>query len=173
MKYFLTILLFLPVISIAHTSDERYVDGYVVDLSTAPIAPWVGEKTGMSFVFIDPITLRATSTVKNAVLTIDISMRANKKKPETIFKSETFPIDNGGLTTDYVFVEEGTYDMHLQFIDTEGKSRTAGFRKQVRNGNQQPEESVSSISVAIALSTLAIGVMAFIAGRLSSKKSRV
>lgn len=170
MKYFLAMLLLLPLFSFAHSSDERYVDGYVVDLSTAPIAPWVGEKTGMSFVFIDPITLRATSSVKSAVLTIDVSMRTNKKKPETIFTSEVFTIENGGFTTDYIFSEEGAYDIHLQFIDDAGKSRVAGFRKQVRDGEPKQVSSMPSANATFLFSIFMISILAFIAGRFSNKK---
>ena len=116
----LFLALLLPTVSIAHTSDERYVDGYVVDLSTAPVAPWVGEKTGMSFVFIDPQTMKATTTVVSASLVFDALMRANKKPPEVIYTSQQFSVVNGGFVTDYVFNEEGTYDMHINFTDASG-----------------------------------------------------
>lgn len=161
-------LLILPTATLAHTSDERYVDGYVVDLSTAPIAPWVGEKMGMSFVFLDPATLRATTTVTNATLEIDALFRANGKPQEVIYTSSAFTVKDSGIATSYVFNEEGTYDFHLTFTDTGGKTHVAGYRKQVRSGAPL---SAPGASPEIFFTTLIlIAILSFIAGRLWNKK---
>lgn len=159
--------MFLPITVFSHTSDQRYADGYIIDLSTAPVAPWVGEKTGMSFTFRDPYTGIATSSVKSASLSIDVLMRPNKKRSETVFQSKQFDIDRGGFVTDYVFTEEGTYDMHLTFIDTLGISHVAGFRKQVRDGGTKEGSPISLfIFFGVVLSTFILG---FGAGKLSKK----
>lgn len=169
MKYVLLTLLFLPSFVFAHTSDERYVDGYIVDMSTAPVAPWVGEKTGMSFVFRDPISGSATSTVKSAVMSIDALIRANKKPSEVVFTSMPFTVVNGGFATDYFFAEEGTYDLHLSFVDEKGVTHLAGFRKQVREGSAAPNSSLSPLTF---LATIFItSMLAFFAGRFSTRSS--
>ena len=147
----------------AHTSDERYVDGYVVDLSTAPVAPWVGEKVGMSFVFLDPHTFRATTTVVSATLTIDATFRANRKPQEVVYTAPLV-VENSGIITSYVFTEEGTYDMHLAFTDTTGDTHVAGFRKQVRSGGAPTASGVTPLLFFVT--TLFVGVLCFIAGRL-------
>lgn len=160
-------LMALPAIAAAHTSDERYVDGYVVDLSTAPVAPWVGEKMGMSFVFLDPHTFRATTTVVSATLTIDATFRANRKPQETIYTSPLV-VENSGITTSYTFTEEGTYDMHLSFVDTQGKTHEAGFRKQVRNSST--EGAQRTITPLLFFTTaLIVGALGFVIGRLWKK----
>lgn len=169
-KIFLLLLslLILPVIGAAHTSDERYVDGYVVDLSTAPVAPWVGEKVGMSFVFLDPHTFRATTTVVSATLSIDATFRANRKPQEVIYAAD-LPVENSGITTSYTFTEEGTYDMHLTFTDTQGKTHVAGFRKQVRDGNTGT--SAPGVTAPLFfLTILVVGVLCFVAGKLWKKE---
>lgn len=169
-KIFLLLLslLILPVIGAAHTSDERYVDGYVVDLSTAPVAPWVGEKVGMSFVFLDPHTFRATTTVVSATLSIDATFRANRKPQEVIYTAD-LPVENSGITTSYTFTEEGTYDMHLTFTDTQGKTHVAGFRKQVRDGNTGT--SAPGVTAPLFfLTILVVGVLCFVAGKLWKKE---
>lgn len=155
-----------PSLLLAHTSDERYVDGYVVDLSTAPVAPWVGEKVGMSFVFLDPHTFRATTTVVSATLTIDATFRANRKPQETIYSAPLI-VTNSGIITDYTFAEEGTYDMHLSFVDESGETHVAGFRKQVRDG-AAPARGGMTPALFFA-TTLMIGAVGFTAGRLWKK----
>lgn len=167
MKYALLFLMMIPVLTLAHTSDQRYADGYIVDLSTAPVAPWVGEKTGMSFTFRDPFTGVATSSVKTATISIDALMRANKKAPEIVFESQEFIIDRGGFVTDYIFTEEGTYDMHLTFIDTSGKTHTTGFRKQVRDGSVGDAPKVSPFIFFGGI--FIVGLLGFVSGRLSKK----
>ncbi len=159
--------LFLPNILIAHTSDERYVDGYVVDLSTAPIAPWVGEKMGMSFVFIDPNTLHATTTVTSATLEIDALFRANGKPQEVIYTSPMFPVKDSGITTSYIFNEEGTYDIHLTFTDTKGVAHVAGYRKQVRSS--MPLSAPGATPLVFFTTMMLIAILSFIAGRLWKK----
>ncbi len=158
----------LPSLAIAHTSDERYVDGYVVDLSTAPVAPWVGEKVGMSFVFLDPYTFRATTTVVSATLSIDATFLANGKRQEAIYTS-ALPIENSGITTSYTFAEEGTYDMHLSFVDTQGKTHVAGFRKQVRTGAEGAPHPITPALFFLII--LAVGAFGFVIGRLWKKLS--
>lgn len=168
-KLFLFIaLLVTPQFLLAHTSDERYVDGYVVDLSTAPIAPWAGEKVGMSFVFLDPFTLRATTTVAKATITIDATFRTNRKSQEVIYQSEVIPVKDSGIISSYTFTEEGTYDIHLTFTDTTGNTHVAGFRKQVRMGVpiQAPGVGATLFFMSIGI----IAILAFLAGRLWSKK---
>lgn len=168
-RFFIPLLFFLAVVPTlyAHTSDERYVDGYVVDLSTAPIAPWVGEKMGMSFVFLDPFTLRATTTVTNATLEIDATFRANGKPQEVIYVSPILPVKDSGITTSYVFNEEGTYDFHLTFTDTNGKTHVAGYRKQVRSG---APPSTPEMGAGLFFATLVlIAILSFAAGRLWKK----
>jgi hypothetical protein len=152
--------------AMAHTSDERYVDGYVVDLSTAPVAPWVGEKMGMSFVFLDPHTFRATTTVVSATLSIDATFRTNRKPQETIYASPLV-VENSGITTSYTFAEEGTYDMHLSFVDTQGKTHEAGFRKQVRSGSTEGTPTVTP--ALFFLTIFIVGAFCFVAGRLWKK----
>lgn len=171
MKWFSTLIVILfvgaPMTLAAHTSDERYVDGYVVDLSTAPVAPWVGEKVGMSFVFLDPFTFRATTTVTDATLSIDATFRTKKKLQEVIYTSPVWNVVNSGIITDYTFTEEGTYDLHLTFTDTSGKTHVAGFRKQVRDGALPKTPGVTPI---LFFSTIAaIGALTFVAGRLWNK----
>ncbi len=160
-------MIFIPVPVFAHTSDQRYADGYIIDLSTAPVAPWVGEKTGMSFVFRDPFTGVATSSVKSASFSIDALMRKNKKSPEIVFESHTFTIDRGGFVTNYTFTEEGTYDMHLTFVDTSGISHVAGFRKQIRDGGMKTQAPISPEVFFGAV--FLISILGFTAGRLSKK----
>lgn len=173
MKQFPLVLLLVsltfPNLTLAHTSDERYVDGYVVDLSTAPIAPWVGEKMGMSFSFLDPFTFRATTTVVgSATLEIDAVFRANGKRQATVYTSPLLEVVDSGIMTSYIFTEEGTYDLHLTFTDSSGKTHAAGFRKQVRLGEPLPPRGATPF---VFFSTLIlIGVLTFIAGRLSRKK---
>jgi len=174
MKYLIFIMLFSPVFVFAHTSDERYVDGYIVDLSTAPIAPWVGEKMGMSFVFRDALTGRATTSVVSAQMEIDALLRANGKAPEVIF-SNTVPyvVHEGGFTIDYAFQEEGTFDMHLTFLDSSGREHLAGFRKQVRTGELASTSAHGlGISPLVFFGTiLAVSTLGFVAGRLWVKNS--
>jgi hypothetical protein len=157
-----------PVLAIAHTSDERYVDGYVVDLSTAPVAPWVNEKMGMSFVFLDPFTFRATTTVVQATIEIDATFRANGKPQEVIYAGPLLQVNDSGITTSHIFNEEGTYDIHLTFTDTSGKTHVAGYRKQVRDGAALTPHGAGP---EVFFGTMfAIAVLAFIAGRLWNKK---
>lgn len=166
--FILLTLMVLPLPSFAHISDERYVDGYVVDLSTAPVAPWIDEKMGMSFVFLDPFTFRATTTVVDATIVIDATFRANGKRQEVIYTSPLLPVINSGIITSHVFNEEGTYDIHLTFTDTSGKTHVAGYRKQVRSGapiparGAEPKVFFGTIFIIAALS--------FAAGRLWYKK---
>lgn len=170
MKYALILLLLAPLVVFGHTSDQRYTDGFIIDLSTAPVAPWVGEKTGMSFTFRDPHTGVATSSVQSASFTIHALTRINNKKQETVFTSKIFTIDKGGFVTDHMFTEEGTYDMHLTFIDASGNPHTAGFRKQVRDGNvgaKTPITPVIFFGTLIFFSLLGYGV-----GRISRRKSQ-
>ena len=163
----LLILSITPFVALAHTSDERYVDGYVIDLSTAPVAPWVGEKVGMSFAFLDPFSGRATTTVVNATLTFDALMRSNKKPPEVVYTSPTFEIKDGAFVTDYVFTEEGTYDLHIAFVDTNGVEHTTGFRKQVRSGATVP----APIGPALFFGALLlVALLGFLSGRLYGRK---
>ena len=165
--YFLVFLALIttPATLWAHTSDERYVDGYVVDLSTAPIAPWVGEKMGMSFVFLDPFTFRATTTVTHATLEIDALFRANGKPQEVIYTSPVFEVKDSGIATSYVFKEEGTYDFHLTFTDTNGKTHVAGYRKQVRSDTAGTPGATPTVFFS---TLLVIGLLGFAAGRLWS-----
>jgi hypothetical protein len=161
-------LSFAPELIYAHTSDERYVDGYVVDLSTAPIAPWVGEKMGMSFVFLDPFTFRATTTVVDATIAIDATFRANGKRQEVVYTTPLIPVNDSGITTSHVFNEEGTYDIHLTFTDASGKTHVAGFRKQVRSDTPMPSRGAEP---GVFFGTIfIIAALAFIAGRLWGKK---
>lgn len=166
--FFLFTLLTLPTLLYAHTSDERYVDGYVVDLSTAPIAPWVGEKMGMSFVFLDPFTFRATTTVTSATIEIDATFRASEKPQEVIYVGPLLQVNDSGITTSHVFNEEGTYDLHLTFTDTNGKTHVAGFRKQVRSGAPMPSRGAGPGEFFGTI--FIIAMLAFIAGRLWNKK---
>lgn len=160
-------VLTLPILSFAHTSDERYVDGYVVDLSTAPVAPWVGEKMGMSFVFLDPFTFRATTTVVDATIVIDATFRANGKRQEVIYTSLLLPVKDSGIITSYTFNEEGTYDIHLTFTDVSGKVHTAGYRKQVRSG--APLSAPGATAPVFFTTITLIAILSFIAGRLWKK----
>ncbi len=170
MKYFIVAVLFLPFLAGAHTSDQRYVDGYIVDLSTAPVAPWPNEKVGMSFVFRDPATGLATTTVATARISIDVLMRPNNKLQEIVFDSSQFLVENGGFVTSYVFSEEGTYDLHLSFVDTAGKEHLTGFRKQVRGGNPPSAQEIEPIIFFVTVITTSI--LGFFAGRFSvTKKS--
>lgn len=157
------VLVIVPFCAAAHTSDQRYVDGYIVDLSTAPVAPWVGEKVGLSFVFRDPATGLATTSVGTASISIDALMRANKKPPEVIYESGVFPVANSGFVSDYVFLEEGTYDMHLSFIDTSGITHVTGFRKQVRASDASSGAAWFSLLLVTVLIT---SILSFVAGRL-------
>lgn len=165
--FFLCILLTPPTLLLAHTSDERYVDGYVVDLSTAPIAPWVGEKMGMSFVFLDPLTFRATTTVTSATMVIDATFRANRKPQEVIYTSPELLVKDSGIITSYTFEEEGTYDIHLTFTDSSGNIHTAGYRKQVRNETTQPSPGIGPMLFFATITLIAI--LSFTAGRLWKK----
>ncbi len=167
MKYFLFALIFIPMYALAHTSDERYVDGYIVDLSTAPVAPWVNEKMGMSFVFRDPITGVSTTTVLRARMSIDALMRANNKLQEVVFESEDFPVLDGGFVTSHVFTEEGTYDIHLLFVDNSGKEHLAGFRKQVRSGGISSRGGIDA--PVFFLTIIIIAGLGFASGRLYRK----
>jgi|GEM_PF-2686871 len=175
MKHFFLLLLVLcvpPLFASGHTSDQRYHDGYIVDLSSAPVAPWVGEKVGLSFVFRDPISGLATSSIVSAEWSVDALMRENNKTQETIFVSSVFEVRDGGFVTDYVFTEEGTYDMHLIFTDVDGKERTTGFRKQVRNGaveNTIPAKT----HVAFLSITLIFSILGFVLGRFSRTSPKV
>jgi hypothetical protein len=171
MKHLSLILLFAlsPFVAIAHTSDERYVDGFIVDLSTAPVAPWVGEKVGMSFVFRDPTSGGSTTTVVSATFSIDALMRTGNKRQEVIFESGQFAVENGGFATSYAFSEEGTYDIHLTFVDKEGNEHLAGFRKQVRSGVPSAPRNIDALSFFLTISM--VGILAFWAGRISTKKS--
>ena len=168
MKYFLFIFLLFPLLAFAHTSDERYTDGYIVDLSTAPVAPWVGEKTGMVFVFRDPVNGLATTTVKSASFTIDVLMRKSLKPPETIFHSQKFNVKNSEFTTDHIFTEVGTYDLHLYFVDEKGVTHQVGYRKQIRDGGSGNNTLIGPKVFFITL--FVIGVLGFFAGRLSYKQ---
>lgn len=170
MRYLLFILLlwFFPYMVAAHTSDQRYQDGYIVDLSTAPVAPWVGEKVGMSFVFRDPMSGLATTSVVSASYSIDALMREKSKVQETVFQSATFPVTTGGFVADHVFTEVGTYDLHLAFIDAEGKEHTTGFRKQVRSGGGG-EAIAAKAQYAILGIALIMAILGFVLGKFSRK----
>lgn len=161
--------LLVPLFAFAHTSDERYVDGYVVDLSTAPVAPWVGEKVGMDVTFRDPFSELATSTVVSATWEFDALMRASGKPAEIVYQSDTIPVVNGGFNMSHVFVEEGTYDLHLSFVDSSGKTHLTGFRKQVRNGSL-PDGQKGMTPAMFLGAMLIVGLGMFMAGRLSVKK---
>jgi hypothetical protein len=164
---FITFSLLIPIGVFAHTSDERYVDGFIVDLSTAPVSPWVGEKVGMSFVFRDPISLRATTSVREVTIEIDALMRPRTKVQEVIFQSQQFIVERGGFVMSYVFTEEGTYDLHATFIDAEGKKHIAGFRKQVRDGGGASR----GIDARLFFCTLVVvSIFGFMGGRLSRAK---
>ena len=164
----LLLLLVVPVFAIAHTSDERYVDGFVVDLSTAPIAPWVGEKTGMSFSFIDAKTLTGTSSVQTATLAYESYIAPGAKHAEMSSESETFAVTDGGFVASHTFMKEGIYDMHLSFTDNSGNTHLAGFRKQVRVGEIPTAQGVGL--PAYILSLVSIGGLLFFIGRLSAKR---
>lgn len=169
MRHFaVLVLLFLPIFAFAHTSDERYVDGFVVDLSTAPIAPWVGEKTGMSFSFIDAKTLTGTSSVQTATLLYESFMAPGAKHAEMSTESETFVVTDGGFVASHTFMKEGIYDMHLSFIDNSGNTHLAGFRKQVRVGEIPTAQGVGLPTYILSL--VSIGGLLFFIGRLSSKR---
>lgn len=168
MRYFAIILLLLPLYTFAHTSDERYIDGYVVDLSTAPIAPWVGEKTGMSFSFIDAQTGTGTSSVRSATLLYESYMAPGAKHAEMSTESETFTVADGGFVASHTFMKEGIYDMHLSFTDESGREHVAGFRKQVRMGTALVTQGVGL--PAYLLSLASIGGLLFFVGRLSAKR---
>lgn len=165
---FVALCLVFPVLTVAHTSDERYVDGYIVDLGTAPVAPWVGEKMGMNFTFRDPLSGRATTSVLSARMEFDALMRVNKKPPETTFRSDVYRVTDGGFATDYTFLEEGTYDIHLTFTDTNGGEHLAGFRKQIRSGDALSGPGVGPLEFFGAIG--AVALLAFLAGRYSSRQ---
>jgi hypothetical protein len=168
MKYFPTVLLviaLMPFCAIAHTSDQRYESGMIIDLSTAPVAPWVGEKVGMSFVFRDASTGVASTSVVSASFVIDALMREHNKTQETIFESPEFAVTQGGFVTDYVFQEVGTYDMHVQYTDSDGITHETGFRKQVRRGDEQgAPPALPYIYFGTALCMLVLG---YVLGRKS------
>jgi hypothetical protein len=120
--------------AVAHTSDERYVDGIIVDLSTAPIAPWVGEKVGFLFSFLDTKNFQVIDTVKSAQISIVATFRANGKPQEEIYLGTSTPVVRGTLNFDHVFTEVGTYDVHISFVTTDGKEHVTGYRRQIRDG---------------------------------------
>lgn len=163
-SFFLLALFVAPLLASAHTSDQRYQDGYIVDLSTAPVSPWVGEKMGMSFVFRDPTSGVSTSSVVSAEWSIDALTRENNKIQETIFVSPKLEVVNGGFVTDFTFTEVGTYDLHLLFMDTEGQTHSTGFRKQVRNGEVgtavPPKTKYAYLSIALIM-----GILGFVLGK--------
>ena len=167
-KYFLVLFLITaPLVVFGHTSDERYVDGYVVDMGTAPIAPWVNEKMGMSFTFRDPFTSLATTTVRSAHYEIIALMRTGGKPPESLYQSPMFMVTDGGFATDHAFLEEGTYDMHVTFVDDKGNEHLAGFRKQVRTGGN----GVPGMTPQLFFGTLlVVAAIMFTAGRISHKQ---
>lgn len=167
--FIFSVFLVLPLLSFAHTSDERYVDGYVVDLSTAPIAPWVGEKMGMSFAFLDPKNFHATETVAQATLEIDALFRTNRKPQEVIYRSPIFTVKDGSFATSYIFAEEGTYDLHLTFTDTSGKTHIAGYRKQIRHG--APEAKAGATPQVFFSTIILLTMLSFVAGVLWKKNS--
>ncbi len=125
-------MLALPASLLAHTSDERYVDGIVVDLSTAPVAPLVGEQTGFLWSFLDPETFTVLPSIATATITVVATTRESGAPQEVIYESTILPVTRGTLNWSYVFVEPGTYDVHIAFADTAGKERLTGFRRQVR-----------------------------------------
>jgi hypothetical protein len=127
------ILVFIPQFTFAHTSDERYVDGIVVDLSTAPIAPLVGEQTGFLFSFLDPETFSVISEIQSAKIDIIAQVREKNLPQAIIWSSERMPVQRGTLTFSHVFDEQAIYDVHLTFWDSSGVEHTTGFRRQVRD----------------------------------------
>lgn len=169
MRYLFAILVLLCpfAIAAAHTSDERYADGYVVDLSTAPVAPWVGETIGMDVTFRDPKTQLATTSVVEASWEFVALMRANGKPQEVVFTKDAIPVANGGFNMSHTFSEEGTYDLHLTFKDKEGNTHVVGFRKQIRNGVQAQGMTPTLFVVTLMI----VGIGMFLAGRLSTKRT--
>ena len=126
----------------AHTSDERYVNGMIVDLSTAPIAPWVDEKVGLLFSFLDPKNFQVIDTVTEATITVIATFRDNGKPQAVVHQSEVLPVERGTLNYTYVFTEAGTYDIHINFKTTDGQFYETGYRRQIREGGGQDQRRI-------------------------------
>lgn len=157
MKYFVLCALLYPMVLVAHTSDQRYQDGVIIDLSTAPVAPWVGEKVGMSFVFRDAMTGLASTTIVSASVYIDALMREGNKIQEVVYESPVMQVEQGGFVMEHVFQEVGTYDMHVQFEDRDGVVRETGFRKQVRQGEATDVAALPYVFFGTAIMMMLVG----------------
>ncbi len=138
----------------ANGADERYADGIIVALSPAPLSPLVGEKVGMLFGFHDAKTLKYLTTIPGAKVVISAFIVKGYKAGDVIFQTPNIDSSSGSFNLEYVFAQEGTYDIHVIFNTPDGKDGNAGFLKQVRSGSVAP---YSNARLGIMLAVVAIG----------------
>ncbi len=100
-------LLMLLMLALANTDggNQRYVDGYLVQISNLPISPFVGEKTAMIISF--------ANTSGDLLNNIEAKIRINQID-KTIFENN-FSAAGGAMKFEYTFDRAGLYDFIVEF----------------------------------------------------------
>lgn len=89
----------------ANGGNQKYVEGYLVQMSSLPISPFAGEKMSMLISF--------ANTSSDLLSNLEGNIRINQND-RTIFKSN-FTAPSGTAKSEYTFNEPGYYDMIVDF----------------------------------------------------------
>ena len=100
--------LLLPLVASANGGIKEVAEGkYMVNLSAAPIAPFVGEKQSMLLGFAD---------IYGNLIQKDISVDLTLKyQQETLLEQKNLTAENGVLPFQYTYDKPGLYELFVAF----------------------------------------------------------
>ncbi len=140
----------LPVTAGAHGAMQKIVEGrYLMNLTSVPIAPVVGQKQSNLFALSDA----ATNTFITADSVFFITVKKNGK---TLYTSPLMTATGGLLAFDYAYPEPGTYELQamFRFPDDDHQYMPDDYWVQV---NETPAPAASPVDTAII--ALLIGIV--------------
>ncbi|OHA48284.1 MAG: hypothetical protein A2991_01295 [Candidatus Terrybacteria bacterium RIFCSPLOWO2_01_FULL_58_14] len=150
-----------PFLATANGEWEKYLPeepAILLGLSAAPSSPAIGERIGFLVAFRDPETkaylANAPSEFRFEIEAFAVSAYPNGG---IIHRSEPITVTEGSGEFPYIFSEPGTYDFHIVFADTAGRTRNAGFLLQVRETT--PTRGNTAINPLTIISVFAVGLI--------------
>lgn len=149
---YVAIILILLAVAYANGGNQKYVEGYLVQISNLPISPFAGEKVSMLVSF--------ANTSGDLLRDIEAKIRINQND-NTIFESNFTEARTGVMKFDYTFEKPGLYDVIVEFrFIGSGKVFTPDhFLFQARASEQYIPVHIAAIATAMFLIGIVAGII--------------
>ncbi len=157
-KLILAIILITSLVY-SNGGNQKYADGYLVQVASLPISPFVGEKVSMLISF--------ANTSGDLLRDIEVKIKINHNDI-TIFENNFTEAKNGVMKFEYTFNKSGLYNVivEFRFIGSDKIYTPDHFLFEARAPSQYVPLHLAVIAVVMFL----IGIVAgFIFGRRMKK----